>query len=164
MWRLSYSIIPYIRMKFEQNGLGFHNIPQGVEVPWLTYQQFSTDPKKRLTAFAAKYPQCWRQTDDDEQGGLTVPPVDRGDITDYNTSKTNSSKKERRKGMNRSISISRKIALAYRKVCKPLCKELGLPQTAFDILMFLGNNPAYKTASEIVEIRRLKANLVSVTV
>ena len=41
---LSYSIIPYIRMKFEQNGLGFqnlYNIPQGVEVPWLTYQQFS---------------------------------------------------------------------------------------------------------------------------
>lgn len=63
--------------------------------------------------------------------------------------------------MNRSISISRKIALAYSEVCKPLCKELGLPQTAFDILMFLGNNPDYKTASEIVEIHRLKANLVS---
>ena len=44
MWRLSYSIIPYIRMKFEQSGLGFqnlYNIPQGVDVPWLTYQQFS---------------------------------------------------------------------------------------------------------------------------
>ena len=43
LWRLSYSIIPYIRMKFEQNGLGFqslYNVPQGVEVPWLTYQQF----------------------------------------------------------------------------------------------------------------------------
>ena len=66
--------------------------------------------------------------------------------------------------MNRSISISRKIALAYSVVCKPLCKELGLPQTAFDILMFLGNNPDYKTASEIVEIRRLKTNLVSVNV
>ena len=66
--------------------------------------------------------------------------------------------------MNRSISILRKIALAYSEVCKPLCKELGLPQTAFDILMFLGNNPDYKTASEIVEIRRLKANLVSVNV
>lgn len=65
--------------------------------------------------------------------------------------------------MNRSISISRKIALAYSEVCKPLCKELGLLQTAFDILMFLGNNPDYKTASEIVEIR-LKANLVSVNV
>ena len=66
--------------------------------------------------------------------------------------------------MNISIEISRKIALAYAAVCKPFCKELGLPQTAFDILMFLGNNPKYKTASEIVDIRRIKANLVSVNV
>lgn len=66
--------------------------------------------------------------------------------------------------MNRSIEISRKVSLAYRKACRPLYKELGLPQTAFDILMFLGNNPAYKTASDIVEIRHIKANLVSVNV
>ena len=66
--------------------------------------------------------------------------------------------------MNFSIAISRKIALAYSAVCKPLCRQLELPQTAFDILMFLGNNPAYKTASEIVEIRHIKANLVSVNV
>ena len=34
-------------------------------------QTHNTDLKKRLTAFAAKHPQCCRQTDDDEQGGLT---------------------------------------------------------------------------------------------
>ena len=34
-------------------------------------QTHNTDLKKRLAAFAAKYPQCCRQTDDDEQGGLT---------------------------------------------------------------------------------------------
>ena len=66
--------------------------------------------------------------------------------------------------MNFSNAISRKIALAYSAVCKPLCRQLELPQTAFDILMFLGNNPDYKTASEIVEIRHIKANLVSVNV
>ena len=66
--------------------------------------------------------------------------------------------------MNFSIAISRKIVLAYSAVCKPLCRQLELPQTAFDILMFLGNNPDYKTASEIVEIRHIKANLVSVNV
>lgn len=66
--------------------------------------------------------------------------------------------------MNFSIAISRKIALAYSAVCKPLCRQLELPQTALDILMFLGNNPDYKTASEIVEIRHIKANLVSVNV
>lgn len=60
--------------------------------------------------------------------------------------------------------IARKISLAYSTVCKPLFKELNMPQTAFDILMFLGNNPEYKTASDIVEIRHIKANLVSVNV
>ena len=34
-------------------------------------QTHNTDLKKRLTAFAAKYPQCCCQIDDDEQGGLT---------------------------------------------------------------------------------------------
>lgn len=66
--------------------------------------------------------------------------------------------------MNPSIEIFRKISLAYSAVCKPFCKEFNLPQTAFDILMFLGNNPAYKTASDIVEIRHIKANLVSIHV
>ena len=35
-------------------------------------QTHNTDLKKRLTAFAANYPQCCRQIDDDEQGGLTL--------------------------------------------------------------------------------------------
>ena len=34
-------------------------------------QPHNTNLKKRLTAFAKEYPQCCRQTDDDEQGGLT---------------------------------------------------------------------------------------------
>ena len=34
-------------------------------------QTHNTDFKKRLMEFAAKHPQCCRQTDDDEQGGLT---------------------------------------------------------------------------------------------
>ena len=66
--------------------------------------------------------------------------------------------------MHLDIEIPRKIDQAYAAACKPLCRELELPQTAFDILMFLGNNPDYKTASEIVEIRHIKANLVSVNV
>ena len=66
--------------------------------------------------------------------------------------------------MHLSISVSKKISRAYSAACKPLCRELGLGQTSFDILMFLGNNPAYKTASEIVDIRHIKANLVSIHV
>ena len=66
--------------------------------------------------------------------------------------------------MNRGLEISQKVSLAYRKICKPLCSEVGLAQTAFDILMFLGNNPECNTARDIVEIRHIKANLVSVHV
>ena len=55
-------------------------------------------------------------------------------------------------------------AQAYNAVCKPLCQELKLPQTAFDILMFLANNPDRRTASDIVEFRHIKANLVSMNV
>ena len=39
--------------------------------------------------------------------------------------------------MNLSMEFSRKVALAYGEACKPLCRELNLPQTAFDILLFL---------------------------
>lgn len=66
--------------------------------------------------------------------------------------------------MNIKIEFARKMALAYTTVCRSLCQEVKLPQTAFDILMFLYNNPQYKTARDIVEIRNIKANLVSVNV
>ena len=64
--------------------------------------------------------------------------------------------------INMSIEFAHKMSLAYSATCKTLCRELKLPQTAFDILMFLANNPDYKTASDIVEVRKIKANLVSV--
>lgn len=63
-----------------------------------------------------------------------------------------------------NIDFFIKISQAYSNFCKPLCHELGLPQTAFDILMFLANNPQYKTAGDVVAVRKLKANLVSVNV
>ena len=66
--------------------------------------------------------------------------------------------------MNPTIEITFKAAQAYNAMCKPLCQELKLPQTAFDILMFLANNPDCTTARDIVEIRKIKANLVSVNV
>lgn len=63
-----------------------------------------------------------------------------------------------------NIEFPNKMAHAYSVMCKPLCQEMKLPQTAFDILMFLSNNPQYKTARDIVEVRKLKANLVSINV
>ena len=66
--------------------------------------------------------------------------------------------------MNKGLEFARKIDLVYHQQCKSICKELNLPQTAFNILMFLGNHPEYKSARDIVEIRKIKANLVSVNV
>lgn len=63
-----------------------------------------------------------------------------------------------------SIKFARDLIEAYSERCKPLCREIQMPQTAFDILMFLANNPAYNTARDIVEVRGLKANLVSINV
>ena len=62
------------------------------------------------------------------------------------------------------IDFIKKLSLSYSLACKSLCKEIGLSQTAFDILMFLANNPQYKRASDIVEVRHIKANLVSINV
>ena len=72
--------------------------------------------------------------------------------------------KKGRPGVNPNIEFAIKTSQAYSAVCKPLCQELKLPQTAFDILMFLANNPDYKTARDIVEARHIKANLVSMYV
>ena len=66
--------------------------------------------------------------------------------------------------LNPSVEFANKTGLVYSAVCKPLCQKLHLPQTAFDILMFLANNPNYTTARDIVEVRHIKANLVSVNV
>lgn len=66
--------------------------------------------------------------------------------------------------MKINIEFPRKLLEVYNDACKPLCKKLKLPQTAFDILMFLANNPQYQTARDIVKIRNIKANLVSINV
>ena len=62
------------------------------------------------------------------------------------------------------ISFANKIVKAYTDHCRELCTELAIPQTAFDILMFLANHPEYKSARDVVEIRKIKANLVSINV
>ena len=56
--------------------------------------------------------------------------------------------------MNTDIEFVQKFNLAYNAMCKPLCQQLKLPQTAFDILMFFGNNPEYRTASDVDKLVR----------
>jgi len=49
-------------------------------VSMIEVQTHNTDLKKRLTAFSAKYPQCCRQIDDDEQGGMTFE-IEKGRLS-----------------------------------------------------------------------------------
>lgn len=65
---------------------------------------------------------------------------------------------------NLSFEYARKFMQTYSDESRPLCNEIGIPQTAFDILLFLANNPDYNTAKDVAEIRGLKANLVSINV
>ena len=98
-------------------------------------------------------------------GSFSVPEkLDNCAVLHYNTSKMNDSKMKGKLGVNPNMEFAIKTAQAYNAVCKPLCQELKLPQTAFDILMFLANNPDRRTASDIVEFRHIKANLVSMNV
>ena len=62
------------------------------------------------------------------------------------------------------MNYPHKLLQAYSITCRPLCQERKIPQTAFDILMFLANHPDHYTARDIVEIRGIKANLVSMHV
>ena len=43
-------------------------------------QTHNTDLKKRLIVFAEKYPECCRQIDDDEKGGLTFE-IEKGRLS-----------------------------------------------------------------------------------
>ena len=56
----------------------------------------------------------------------------------------------------------RRFQDAYAAALRPLCERTGMAQVAVDILLFLANNPKCDTARDIVEVRHLKANLVSI--
>lgn len=76
----------------------------------------------------------------------------------------NISKKKGRCKITVSIEYVHKLLEVYNQMCRPMCQQIGISQTSFDILMFLKNNPQYKNAKDIVKIRGIKANLVSVHV
>ena len=62
------------------------------------------------------------------------------------------------------LTISHNALATYSELCKPVCKELKIPQTAFDILMFLADHPDYDTATEITHHFGIKKNLISMHV
>lgn len=62
------------------------------------------------------------------------------------------------------ITLLHNLIDVYENACQPICKEMGVTQTAFSILMFLANNPEYYTAKDVCKIRAIKPNIVSFNV
>ena len=63
-----------------------------------------------------------------------------------------------------NLEYAHRILQAYNEMSRPIARELDIPGTAFDILMFLYNNPQYHTARDIVRVRGIKPSHVSVNV
>lgn len=66
--------------------------------------------------------------------------------------------------MRFNFEFAEKVSIVYSNLCKPVYEKYGIGRTGLDILLFLANNPQYSNARDIVEIRHLKANLVSIHV
>lgn len=62
------------------------------------------------------------------------------------------------------MDVLYRVRQAYEDWCKPLCRDLGMPQMAFDILMFLSVNPELCTASDINRHQGFKENILSVNI
>ena len=56
---------------------------------------------------------------------------------------------------------AKKLTMAYEMILSPLSKEIGIPPTALNILLFFANNPDLATARDVCELRGLKRAIVS---
>ena len=60
-----------------------------------------------------------------------------------------------------SLFLSKRL---YDQTMQPVCDRFALTRMELDILLFLANNPAYDTASDLIERRGLAKSHVSVSV
>ena len=80
--------------------------------PLIHIRTHNTDLKKRLTAFAAKYSQCCRQTDDDEQDGLTFE-IEKGRFSFRLTAPYSAERRRAASKAAKECGIHRKVAHLY---------------------------------------------------
>ena len=78
--------------------------------PLIHIRTHNTDLKKRLTAFATKYPQCCRQTDDDEQGGLTFE-IEKGRFSFRLTAPYSAERRKTASEAAKKCGVHRKVAV-----------------------------------------------------
>ncbi len=55
-----------------------------------------------------------------------------------------------------------KLIEAYHATLAPMCKKIGIPPLAIDILLFVANHPNNATAKDVCTVRGLKSGIVSV--
>ena len=67
-------------------------------------------------------------------------------------------------GVSELLVQAQRMKKWYEEALHAVAVQYGLTMNELSVLLFLANNPAYKTASDIVDVRRIKANLVSVNV
>lgn len=66
--------------------------------------------------------------------------------------------------MVRTITTYRTCLDAYEHFCSPICRELGMPQMAFNIIMLLAAYPEICTAKEISRLSGFKENVLSINI
>ena len=64
----------------------------------------------------------------------------------------------------RMMALGRKLGNLYAGLCAPICRQYGMNQTCFDVLMFCANNPDRNTARDVCEVRGIKSGMASVAV
>lgn len=79
-------------------------------------QTHNTALKKRLSAFAAKYPECCRQTDDDEQGGLTFE-IEKGRLSFRLTAPYSEERKRAASEWAKHNNVHKKVTELFEKTC-----------------------------------------------
>lgn len=62
------------------------------------------------------------------------------------------------------LSLGRRLANLYAALCAPICRQYGINQTGFDILLFCANNPEHNTARDLGTVRGIKRGIASIGV
>ena len=62
------------------------------------------------------------------------------------------------------LAFLKKSETVYQKFCQNVVRQWDLNDTAFQVIMFLANNPRFNTARDLCRMRGIKTGIASVAV
>lgn len=62
------------------------------------------------------------------------------------------------------LSFVKKSEAVYQKFCQGVIRDWDLNPTAFQVVMFVANNPQFNTARDLCRIRGIKTGIASVAI